>query len=200
VEEAMAQTHEEKKHKGLLGSIVVILGLLILLGACSYGLYYVLMSPSEDANTTDSAESANLPEEGKEASGNRLTGPIAKAKQVVAEMQDPESAWIEEKAPMPVEKPSQQEIEAKPVAIAEAVPVASTPSVDSSTTSAVSEFLKNAHIGGVRTGNRPKLLLNGQNYDQGELIDPGTGLRFIGLRDQKLAFQDAQGITYIKSF
>jgi hypothetical protein len=64
----------------------------------------------------------------------------------------------------------------------------------------VSEFLKNAHIGGVRTGDRPKLLLNGQSYDQGDLIDPGTGLRFIGLRDKKLAFQDAQGIVYIKSF
>ena len=200
VEEAIGQTHEEKKHKGLLASIVVILGLLIFLGACGFGLYYVLMSPSEDSNATDSAEPAIVPEERKEESGSLLSRPIAKAKAVVAEMQDPESVWTEEKASAPVEKPSQQAVEAKPAEIAEPVPVALAPSVDSPQTSVVSEFLKNAHIGGVRTGDRPKLLLNGQSYDQGDLIDPGTGLRFIGLRDKKLAFQDAQGIVYIKSF
>jgi len=112
---APKEANDEAHHKkSLLISIIIIAGLIALLGACAYGLYYVLQSPSE-------AE-------------------------------------------------------------------------------AVTEFLKQSHIGGVRMGEHPKLLLNGLNYDPGDLIDPATGLRFKGLRDKKLVFQDAQDVLYIKSF
>lgn len=201
--QSLEEFDDEKKHKGLLSSILIIFALIIVLGACTYGLYYVLRSPSQDSNAKASTEAAIPPEPVEKESGSVLSRPIAKAKQVVAEMQDPERAWTEAEAPAPAEELSQELDDAKPAEpaeIIEPVPVVSPPSVNSSHTSEVSEFLQKAHIGGVRTGERPKLLLDGQSYDLGELIDPATGLRFIGLRDKKLAFQDAQGVVYIKSF
>lgn len=77
-----------------------------------------------------------------------------------------------------------------------------TPTIETDTglSLAVSEYLTRAHVGGVRTGDRPKLILNGESYQPGDIVDPTSNLRFIGLRDGKLAFQDSQGTIYIKSF
>lgn len=158
-----------------------------------------------------------------------LSQPIAKARAVVAKIQDqdPEEAWQESAEPPPTATPiASPPSEARPeVALSpsRALPeVNSSPSVaatrnqpaedqkpesaaqptpvDTKLTNTVSEFLQKAHIGGVRTGQQPKLILNGSGYDQGDLIDPATGLRFLGLRDKKLAFQDAQGTVYVKGF
>ena len=65
---------------------------------------------------------------------------------------------------------------------------------------AISEYLQNLHIGGVRTGERARIMLNGQNYDINDIVDATTGLKFIGTRNQKLLFKDPNGITYVKSF
>ena len=61
-------------------------------------------------------------------------------------------------------------------------------------------FLTSAHIGGVRAGDRPKLIMNGESYVPGDLVDDRFGLRFVGIRDEKLAFKDENGIVYLKSF
>lgn len=200
-------TEEDTKHRGLFVSIFVIVLLLALLGGSGYGLYYLLMPLSEtsDEVTTTEQTSPDPHEETAEPQHNKtsLSQPIAKAKAVVAEIQeqDPETAWQESEAeavpPAPVVNDTLSGIEPESV---QAKPQALAPQMDNTQKTSVSEFLKKAHIGGMRTGDRPKLILNGKSYDQGDLIDPTTGLRFIGFRDKRLAFQDGQGIVYLKSF
>ena len=65
---------------------------------------------------------------------------------------------------------------------------------------AVSQFLSSAHIGGVRKGDRPMILLNGEAFNRGDLVDEATGLKFEGFRDGKIAFRGADGVVYVKSF
>lgn len=178
---------EEPGGKGLLTSIIVIILLLAVLGGSGYGLYLVLKSPDDKPDPAESTDAA--PE----------SGPIAKAKAVIASIPGNEEPLeadptpVEDgtaPAPVPVEAPKTT---TKPGTDA---PAASPP-VGSQ---AVAELLKNAHIGGTRTGERPMVIMNGQSYTPGDLVDPDSGLRFIGFRDKKLAFRDGSGIVYLKSF
>lgn len=207
VEEAISQIGDEKKSHGILTSIVIIFILLAILGGSGYGLYYILRSPTDTTDAPTAAEEKAEDAGTEEASDTPPSGPITKAKAAIAKMQNAATDLEEEKAPAPIEQAPQEVEEVnEPEATESAVPPpvtdakTSAPPVDSSQTDAVSAILQSAHVGGVRTGDRPKLILNGQSYNKGDLVDPETGLRFIGLRDKKLAFQDAQGVVYIKSF
>jgi len=205
VEEAIGRIGEEKKSHGMLTSIIAIVLLLVVLGAPGYGHYYILRNPSdtpeESATTAKQAKSEATEEE----SGGLLRGPITKAKEAIAKIPGSADALEETtEASAPVEQAQEKANPPDPVEPTEstpvAVPKAESPAVDSPQTSAVSELLQNAHIGGVRTGDSPKVILNGKSYNQGDLVDPDTGLRFAGMRDGKLAFRDAQGVVYLKSF
>lgn len=44
------------------------------------------------------------------------------------------------------------------------------------------------------------ILLNGEAFDRGALVDEASGLKFEGFRYGKMAFRGADGIVYIKSF
>ncbi|MFP4261265.1 MAG: hypothetical protein ACLFS1_09320, partial [Opitutales bacterium] len=72
--------------------------------------------------------------------------------------------------------------------------------VDQELVQAVSDFLSKAHISGVRTGERPMVLINGATHTPGDLVEPETGLRFSGIRNGKLAFTDKNAVVYLKSF
>lgn len=198
------------RHKSLLISIMMIAVLMLLLGACAYGLYYVLLRPAgaEAAGHGSAAEPAD-PAAASAATSpkvvSRLSQPIAKAKELVAQMEDPVAAWTEDipaPLPAPVEQASPQvssPTSPTSLTVPEPAPEVARQPVTTQQ-NAVTEFFKQSHIGGVRMGENPKLLLNGLNYGPGDLIDPATGLRFIGLRDKKIVFQDSQGVVYIKSF
>ncbi len=209
------------KHKSLLVSIMMIAVLMFLLAACAYGLYYVLLRPTNAEATgqsstlepTDpaapappSADPAAPPAATQPKAVSRFSQPIAKAKELVAALEDPEAAWTEDvpaqlpaQLPAPVEPPAPEVSCPTIVERPKPAPAVARPPVNTQQ-NAVTEFLQQSHIGGVRMGERPKLLLNGLNYGPGDLIDPATGLRFIGLRDKKIVFQDSQGIVYIKRF
>lgn len=196
---AIGEPPEEKKNKGLVASVIVILGLLALLGACGYGLYYVLQEPSGNNESASNQESAAQ----KEESGSFLSQPIEKAKAVISKVPDQGAALPEEKTSAPAESPPQEAKEPDPAEAAGPAGAENKPSaasLDSSQTSSVAAFLQAVHVGGTRTGERPKLILNGQSYEKGDIVDPSSGLRFIGFRNKKIAFQDTQGIVYIKSF
>ena len=57
-----------------------------------------------------------------------------------------------------------------------------------------------AHIGGIRTGNHARIMLNGTRYEIGEEVAPQSGLRFVGAQNNTLRFRDENGIVYTKSF
>lgn len=211
VEEAIERIGDDDKNHSILTSMVVIVILLALLGGSGYGLYYLLRSPAESAEATVASEEME-----PEATGNETAGesdspqksPIAKAKAAVTKKENSGSLSEESISPTVSDKahePQAGDIEKSgPAKASRTAPVseikAATPPINSSQTNAISEFLRGAHIGGVRTGDHPKLILNGQSYNQGDLVDADTGLRFIGFRNKKLAFRDAQGVVYIKSF
>jgi hypothetical protein len=82
----------------------------------------------------------------------------------------------------------------------EPAPLPPASQVDQSLIERVSVLLSQSHIGGVRRGGDPKVIFDGISYSTGDLVDPETGLRFAGIRKGKLAFKDANGIVYLKSF
>ena len=43
-------------------------------------------------------------------------------------------------------------------------------------------------------------MISGTAYLFRDLIESGTVLRFHGIRDDKLAFKDKNGVVYLKSF
>jgi len=205
VEEAIDRIGDEKKNHAILTSLIVIGILIAILGGAGYGLYYILNSPAETTAADSRPEQQTAAEDNGEDSEGLLSGPIAKAKATIATIPD-SGDWQEEKeeaTSIVAEKTVEQELSNhEPEAAGTSVrdSEASPPPMDSSKTDSISEFLQNAHIAGVRTGDRPKLILNGKNYNKGDLIDPDKGLRFIGIREKKLAFRDARGVVYIKSF
>jgi flagellar basal body-associated protein FliL len=203
VEEAIDRIGDEKKSHSVLTSLIVIIILIAILGGAGYGLYYIFSSNTGTAETEGVAEQQAAAKE-KEESGGLLSGPIAKAKETIAKIPDSAGWEKEEKeATAAAEKTVTEDVsenEAEPVVEAATDTEKPPSTIDPSQTDSISEFLQNAHVGGVRTGDRPKLILNGKSYNKGDLIDPNNGLRFIGIRDEKLAFQDTQGIVYIKSF
>ncbi len=214
-EEAVDRIGESPKSHGVLTSLIVITLLLAILGGAGYGLYYILSNPSEATENTaepDANKAAAASTETSDDAPER--GPIAKARETIANLPDSE-AWrdakdettaseaeqktgkdVQEKAP----KPDEATEAATAAPEAEAEPAPEPPTIDASRTDSISEFLQTAHVGGVRTGDQPKLILNGQSYNKGDLIDADNGLRFIGIRDGKIAFRDTQGVVYIKSF
>lgn len=216
VEEAIDGIGEQKNRHGILTSIITIVILLVVLGGSGYGLYYLLSNPAEssDAATSPKADAdadEASSEDIKSDSDGLLSGPIAKAKSMIKKKEETAANWEEEQVSAPAEEaPSDAPAEGseEPELAEKVSPTTdsttkaekSPPAIDSFQTDSVSRFLRDAHIGGVRTGDQPKLILNGTSYNQGDLIDADTSLRFIGFRDEKLAFRDAQGVVYIKSF
>jgi hypothetical protein len=60
--------------------------------------------------------------------------------------------------------------------------------------------LQSIQIAGVRPVPQARLMLNGKNYKMNEVIQPDTGLIFIGVSDQELRFKDGNGVIYVKIF
>lgn len=78
-------------------------------------------------------------------------------------------------------------------------PMKSSPEIEL-TKAAVSEFLASLHIGGMRQGARPMVLIDGEAHTVGDVVQAETGLKFGGVRDGKLAFIDENDVIYLKSF
>jgi hypothetical protein len=225
VEEAIGQVSEDqKKHNilvSILVSILVLLVLFAILGGSAYGLYSLLRSPAESAKATEETSNETVAEPAAESvkptaaespaedSGGIFRGAIEKARAVIEEKAEVDADLQNVQTSGPTEAtPTGSTAETGDTATSAdttgppEAPRSKTqaPEVDSARTAAVTELLRSAHIGGVRTGDRPRLLLNGESYNQGDLVDAETGLRFIGFRDKRLAFRDTQGVVYIKSF
>ncbi|MFP4674131.1 MAG: hypothetical protein ACLFO5_06025, partial [Opitutales bacterium] len=66
--------------------------------------------------------------------------------------------------------------------------------------SEATELLKYADVGAVRSGENARVMLNGEYYRVGDLVDKDTGLVFKGIKGEKLLFQDRNEIYYLKSF
>lgn len=180
----------------LLPSIIVLLVLLLILAGAGYGLWKVLQSPTE----TDSGETTELPASEAEAPKK---GPIQKAKDAIAKVPvaDVEAITTQE-APKPPADESSADPAPTNVTVEENFTPAPPPNANSieANKQSVAEYLSGIHIGGMRKGERPMILINGESFLVGDVVQTETGLKFDGLRDGKLAFRDSNGIVYLKSF
>lgn len=155
-----------------LVSVLSILALFLILGAASYGIYIILSAPPEKSVAVPAPESKTPPT------------PKPEVKSTSAPEPEPEPAPV----PVVTEK-------ATPVS----APTPPTTAVNDYTQN-VTDYLSQVHIGGMRTGPDPRVMLNNVTYREGDTVAPETGLKFIGVDNQRLVFQDANGVLYKKSF
>lgn len=194
--QSLSSDDDAGSKNSLFSSIFVILLLLLVLAGAGYGLWKVLQ-PTEDTPPADTAES-------KPAETASLKGPIQKANDAIAKVPVADVEAITADSPpaeVPMDVPVDVRLEAEraKAETTRAKPVARIGSIESSKQS-VSQYLSGIHIGGVRKGDRPMILIEGQSYHLGDVVQPETGLKFDGLRDGRLAFKDSHGIVYLKSF
>ncbi len=208
LEEAISSIAEEKKSHNLILSIVIILILLGILGGSGYGLWYVLRAPSGNSPKETSAGLAPSKEAAQQSDG-LFSNAVAKAKETIAKVEDAAvdealdmkaAPAVPDAPPPPVQEKTETTETALPEENFEPPPPQSGKMVDQALVGVVSEYLASIHIGGVRTGERPKVIIEGVSYEVGDLLVAETGLRFAGLRNGKLAFKDENGVVYLKSF
>ena len=157
-----------------LGSILIVIAILFILASAAGGIWFLL--GSDQPATTEGAETPAL-----EASPSN---PVERAKATIATVPDRNLNKVldPESTPAPESKSTTEAKEPLPLK------------------EAVSQYLQNIHIDGVRTGQRARIMVNGENYNINDTVDTATGLIFIGTRDQKLRFKDSNGTIYVKSF
>jgi hypothetical protein len=196
LEEALDRVSDsEKSSSSPLLSIVIIVVLLGILGGSGYGPWYILKGSSGGAVDETVAEESN---------GEGFFGdPIKEAKEAISAIPVEELEEVvtdSANSSSPSSEPTEAAVvtPTNPVATAPLTP--QVPNVDQELVRAVSGFLSEVHIGGVRTGERPMVIINGASYSKGDLVEPETGLLFSGIRNGKLAFTDENGVVYLKSF
>ncbi|MDQ8194608.1 hypothetical protein QEH59_09235 [Coraliomargarita sp. SDUM461004] len=212
-------TPNNKTHTIIPCIATILLLLLVLLGA-SYGLWMILEDPQASGPQLKANNQAQSSQE------HNSLNPIEKAKATIAQVPvaDIEEIGIPSE---PANKPSntattnsektasapQASIQTKAqvlqantaddagttLAATAAVSVATNNTIDSNK-QMISQYLSGIHIDGLRQGDRPMIIIQGERFQVGDLVQAETGLKFDGLRNGRLAFRDQHGIVYLKSF
>ena len=229
IEEMLRSASPQKSEPGdnsVVSILIVVLLFLILCGA-GLGIWWILKQPVADEPSIGAAailESSVSPEGETTTQTSEATGPIARAKAVIAEVP---TEQVEEiiapaqttPADEPTEAPAPTAPEVTTTDLPEATPNDSNDSNDSNesgesgepgtttaaavntaTRATVIAFLSEVHIDGVRSGTNPKVMIAGESYLTGDKVDEPTGLSFEGIKNGKLQFKDRNGIYYLKSF
>jgi hypothetical protein len=228
LEEKISKVSDSGNSHSPIMSIVIIFVLLAIFGGSGFGLWFVLRSPADKApeqrtfDTSNPSSGGQNSAQSSEQEPGPIQNPIEKAKANIAKVPTaateevlgslPGSSPDEVDGPSESTGPIEETFETSPP-VAEATPQAAqaeenfepvslppASQLDEAMIDRVSALLSQSHIGGVRQGADPKVILDGNSYITGDLVDPETGLRFAGIRKGKLAFKDANGIIYLKSF
>lgn len=162
-------------------SIALIGVLLLILVAAVAGIWYVLKDKPESAQTEAIAET-------KPASDETAKGPIGKSKEILSNAPADETPELNAAQNVAQEAPSA--VTEEPEIVSEAADLKPM----------VTRFLNSAHIGGMRTGSNPRVMINEITYHVGDVVDANTELTFQGIRENRLLFRDKQGVYYTKSF
>lgn len=200
VEDAIDSLNSEEEavaaKSSILPSVVVILILLVVLGGAGFGLWKVLQTTSD----SDSTEEATASDEAALSGEASPSTPIQKAKAAIAQVPVADVDAIISESPTPESTAAISEV-ATPTeeAPAAAIAPAASGSVEA-TKQSVSQYLSGIRIGGIRKGERPMVMIEGETFQVGDVVQAETNLKFDGLRDGRLAFRDQNGIVYLKSF
>jgi len=186
IKESATATTEPAEKESPLSSILIVVAILFILAAAAGGIWFLLRSDEpEQLKSTEIAAPAAA-----------ASNPVERAKASIATVPDRnlDKALGTESAPEPSTQAAAEPIEAELSAIEPSVVI------PISLKESVSKYLQNIHIGGIRTGERARIMLDGENYNINDTVDAASGLVFIGTRDQRLLFKDRNGIIYVKSF
>jgi len=186
INESATATTEPAEKESPLSSILIVVAILFILAAAAGGIWFLLRSDEpEQLKSTEIAAPAAA-----------ASNPVERAKASIATVPDRnlDKALGSESAPEPSTQAAAEPIEAELSAVEPSVVI------PISLKESVSKYLQNIHIGGIRTGERARIMLDGENYNINDTVDAASGLVFIGTRDQRLLFKDRNGIIYVKSF
>ena len=186
INESATATTEPAEKESPLSSILIVVAILFILAAAAGGIWFLLRSDEpEQLKSTEIAAPAAA-----------ASNPVERAKASIATVPDRnlDKALGTESAPEPSTQAAAEPIEAELSAVEPSVVI------PISLKESVSKYLQNIHIGGIRTGERARIMLDGENYNINDTVDAASGLVFIGTRDQRLLFKDRNGIIYVKSF
>jgi len=206
----------EKKRGFPLASVLLIFAMLAVLAGAGYGIWFVFAgndTPGEAPANAARTQNDSPPKESSQPDAGR--GPIAKAKEVVADISTGDLDAIAgsgDDDPAPGSSVKTADVEPPAATVSDpsaggdldpanggtAVPASTGPST--ALREKVSGFLSEAEIGAVRAGEEARVMLNGTSYRIGDLVDAETGLIFVGTREQRLVFRDRNEVYYVKSF
>jgi hypothetical protein len=193
VEEPINSEDSPSEKNDRLSSILIVAAIFIILVAAATGIWFLLRSdPAQSTEkTTTEAVTARTAEQATEgdvqtAPTTAPSSPIARAKATIEKVPDRNLDDV---------------IETSSATVPEGALVSETNAPPAENLkAAVSLYLQNVQISGVRTGTQARIMLNGVNYNIDDTVDTTTGLVFIGARDKRLIFKDRNGIVYVKSF
>ncbi|WPJ95293.1 hypothetical protein SH580_17870 [Coraliomargarita algicola] len=203
VEEAIhslntAEEQNNSKHS-ILPSIIVILILLLVLSAAGYGLWKILQTSSD----TEEPAAVSLPSAPTPTNSPQSNNPIEKAKATIATLPIADIDTLTGASTEATIDSDSEIASNNSESITSAQPpntYAADKQASERDKQAASDYLSNIHIGGVRQGYRPMIIVDGERYNVGDVVQTETGLKFEGLREGRLAFRDQNGIVYLKSF
>ena len=165
--------------------ILIIVILLLILGAAGFGIWWVLKDPAAEPSAPITATQPETP------AAAQPSNPVQRAKETIAKVP---VATVPEINTAPVSPPKTLAPASIPT------PQSAAPSEASVLQQAITQFLAEAHIGGVRTGKSPRVTIGGETYNAGDIIDETLHLSFVGIQDGRLLFKDRNGVHYLKSF
>jgi hypothetical protein len=191
LEAAIEQLPPEAQKQGSPITSILLIGVLFLiLGASGFGIWHLLHS---DTSSPEPATTELVATDKPASTG----GPISKAQVMIATVDSttlPEV--IESETVLPSAKLTSNP---GPKTRAEGAPQPTAPTA-ADLNEKVTQFLTSATIGAVKVGAQPRMMLNGESYNIGDVIDSDTGLSFVGTKDKRLVFKDQNRIFYLKSF
>ncbi|TVP78063.1 MAG: hypothetical protein EA353_09135 [Puniceicoccaceae bacterium] len=211
----------EKQTHSLLPSVIVILLLFLILAGAGYGLWKVLLAESEtDGSMTrpSTSQESSPASTGsapsvleKDAGTGKSSHPIQRAKETIAKIEPLEISALSaadtiEKTAAEAEAENagvnvtDQTTDDLSIDLIDTAQTAEKTAAIESTKASVTQYLGSVHIGGMRQGARPMVLIDGRTYHAGEVVRSEYGLKFDGIRDGKLAFIDQNNVMYLKSF
>ena len=190
---------EPKKNGSPIASLVIIVVMLAIIGAGGYGIWYLLKGQNDEvASETEGTESTFTETVDDTAPANEDKGPIATTREVISKLPARNETETE------VTTSTVTNVEPKEAQLSNrsngTEPAQTQVLSNELIKEQVSLFLRDVTLGAMRTGTNARVMLNGRNYNIGDVVDESTGLIFRGTKDQKLVFQDREGIYYVKSF
>ncbi|MEM8868262.1 MAG: hypothetical protein AAGC73_08340 [Verrucomicrobiota bacterium] len=190
-DQAIDRIDSGPEKKNPLVGVAIVMVLFLIVGGCGYGIWYVLGNGTDGFFTQKAEEEAStITDEIQLEATSSYADILEEAESVIDQSKESSEALA-----MAVMVPEESIFE--PIAeVAEEAP----PTTSAKDQKKISDFLADASYGGVRSGPKARVVINGESYQIGDEIVEIAGLVFVGTKDGQLVFKDENGVVYTKRF